>query len=112
MLFKRDQSLLQSKPTKQLSNNIPEVLLLLVAEPHSITVSSLLDGVQIPQVRNSSSLRTNGVQTGELLVSSRLVPLLPTYVVSSHTHPSLPLHEYENISLSNYVLVFIASSTY
>jgi hypothetical protein len=104
-LFSLVQSLLPSKPIKQLSNTTPPVLLPLDAEPISITVSSLSDMVLIQLVSISSSLRTNGVLLGVIKVTSKLVLTQPTHAVSSLSHPSLS-YENESYLTSNFVLDF------
>jgi len=79
-------------PAELLSNPTRPVLSLMVAEPHSITVSSLSDGA-LKTVKSTSLSRTNGVKVGVTPVTSRLVPILQTHAVSSLTLPTLPYNE-------------------
>jgi len=88
----KDQSLLLLKPIKPLSNNTHLVLFPLAVDKISITVFLLLDTVQRTD-KTSSLSRINGVHLGEIMVTSKLPLLLPTFVVSFPTHPMLPYED-------------------
>ena len=97
-LFKRDQFLLQSmlllllSPITQL-----ELLPPLHVELRLITVLWPSD-TELKTEMSSSSSKINGAQLGVTMVTSRSVPAIPTFAVSSLPHLKSQSHETENYS--------------
>jgi hypothetical protein len=107
-LSRVDQFLLPSMLLKLLSNLTLVVSLPLVADLLLITVLWLSVGTLMSQPdKNTSSSKINGVQAGEMVVTSRLVPSPPALAVFLTSHPSLLSIDQLRTSSSNYVYILL-----